>query len=119
MSRVLRRGWAVAVTDYTGPRRAFAASVLAGRLVLDGIRAAVTFEPVGFDTTTPIGLWGYSGGAQATLFAAQQHPIYAPELNIVAAAAGGITGDHFDAVRVFENGSALSGVWFGAIIGMS
>src|SRR6266487_2199029 len=90
MARALRRGWAVVTTDYTGPRHAFGVGLVAARFVLDGIRAAIAFEPAGFDAATPIGLWGYSGGAQATLCAAEQHPTYAPELNIVGAAAGGI-----------------------------
>jgi hypothetical protein len=122
IARALRRGWAVVTTDYTGPRHAFAASLLAGRFVLDGIRAALAYEPVGFDTTTPIGLWGYSGGAQATLSAAEQHPAYAPELNLVGVAAGGITVDLTTMSGSFEDvydGSLLSGIPLGAIIGIS
>ena len=122
MARALRRGWAVVTTDYTGPRHAFAAGLLAARFVLDGIRAALAFEPAGFDAATPIGLWGYSGGAQATLCAAEQHPGYAPELNIVGAAAGGITVDPTTTSGTFEDvydGSLLSGIPLGAIIGIS
>jgi Secretory lipase len=119
MRLALRRGWAVVATDYTGPNHAFGAGLLAGHLVLDGIRAAVSFEPAGFSAATPIGLWGYSGGAHATLFAAEQQAAYAPELNIVGAAAGGITGDLTAAPRMFEGDSFLSGVWFGAMIGIS
>lgn len=122
MARALRRGWAVVTTDFTGPRHAFAAGLLAARLVLDGIRAAIAFGPAGFDAATPIGLWGYSGGAQATLCAAEQHPGYAPELNIVGAAAGGITVDVATMTETFEDvydGSLLSGVPLGAIIGIS
>ena len=122
MARALRRGWTVVTTDYTGPRHAFAAALLAARFVLDGIRAAIAFEPAGFDPATPVGLWGYSGGAQATLCAAEQHPGYAPELNIVGAAAGGITVDPTTSARTFEDvydGSLLSGIPLGAIIGIS
>ena len=122
MARALRRGWAVVTTDYTGPRHAFGAGVVAARFVLDGIRAAIAFEPVGFDAATPIGLWGYSGGAQATLCAAEHHPSYAPELNILGVAAGGITVDPITATGTFEDaydGSFLSGIPLGAIIGIS
>src|SRR5437870_6300223 len=90
MVLALRRGWAVVTTDFTGPQHAFCALPLAARFVLDGIRAALAFEPVGFDAATPIGLWGYSGGGQATLFATEQQPAYAPELNIGGRAAGPI-----------------------------
>ena len=122
MARALRRGWVVVATDYTGPRHAFAAGLLAGRFVLDGIRAALAVESADFGAATPIGLWGYSGGAQATLAAAEQHPSYAPELNIVGAAAGGITVDPTKTDRTFEDaydGSIFSGIPLGGIIGMS
>ena len=122
MARARRRGWAVVTTDYTGPRHAFAAGVLAGHLALDGIRAAIAFAPAGFDAATPVGLWGYSGGAQATLSAAERHPSYAPELNIVGVAAGGLPVDAATMTGTFEDvydGSVLSGIPLGAIIGIS
>lgn len=119
MLRALRRGWAVVATDYTGPKHAFGVGPLAARFVLDGIRAAVSFAPAGLNDTTPIGLWGYSGGAQATLCAAELQPTYAPELPIVAAAAGGITGDPSTSPEVYADGALLGGVWFGAMIGIS
>jgi hypothetical protein len=87
--------------------------------VLDGIRAAIAFEPAGFDTTTPIGLWGYSGGALATLFAVEQQAEYAPELNIVGAAGGGAGVDVVSSPQMFEDGNFMSGVPFGCIIGIS
>ena len=77
LGAALRRGWAVVTADYTGPQHAFSALPLAARFVLDGIRAALAFEPAGFSDATPIGLWGYSGGALATLFAVEQQPAYA------------------------------------------
>ena len=122
MALALRRGWAVITTDYTGPRHAFAAGLLASHLVLDGIRAAIDCEPAGFDAATPIALWGYSGGAQATLCSAEQHAGYAPELNLVGAAAGGITVDPTTTTRTFEDtydGSVLSGIPLGGVIGIS
>jgi len=115
----LRRGWAVVTTDHTGPQHAFGTLPLAAHLVLDGIRAALAFEPAGFDAATPIGLWGYSGGAQATLFAAERHPSYAPELNIVGAAAGGAGVDLTSSPQMFEAGNLFSGIPFGAVIGVS
>jgi hypothetical protein len=119
MGRALRRGWAVVTTDHNGPEHAFGALPLVARFVLDGIRAAIAFEPAGFDAATPIGLWGYSGGAQASLFAAEQQPAGAPELNIVGAAAGAAGVDIISSPQMFEAGNALSGVPFGAVIGVS
>jgi acetyl esterase/lipase len=119
MVLALRRGWAVVTTDFTGPQHAFGALPLAARLVLDGIRAAIAFEPAGFGDATPIGLWGYSGGGQATLFAAEQQPAYAPELNIVGAAAGAVGVDPVSSPEMFEDANLLSGIPFGAVIGAS
>ena len=54
---------------------AYTAGWLAARTVLDGIRAAIAFEPAGLaGGETPIGLWGYSGGGQATAWAVEQQP---------------------------------------------
>jgi pimeloyl-ACP methyl ester carboxylesterase len=122
MARALHRGWAVVTTDHTGPRHAFAAGALAGCLVLDGIRAAIACDTIDVDTSAPVGLWGYSGGAQATLCAGEQHPGHAPELNLVGIAAGGIPNDPATMTGTFEDaydGSLLSGVPLGAIIGVS
>lgn len=119
MGRALRRGWAVVTTDFNGPQHAFCALPLIARFVLDGIRAAIAFEPAGFDAATPIGLWGYSGGALATLFAAEQQPTYAPELHIVGAAAGAAGVDIISSPQMFEAGDVLSGIPFGAVIGVS
>jgi hypothetical protein len=119
MARALHRGWAVVTTDYTGPRHAFGVGLVAAHFVLDGIRAALAFEPAGFDAATPIGLWGYSGGAQATLFAAEQQSAYAPELHVVGAAAGGVPVDPTSSTRIFRDGSIFSGLALGACIGVS
>jgi pimeloyl-ACP methyl ester carboxylesterase len=77
------------------------------------------FEPAGLGERTPVGLWGYSGGALATLFAAEHHPQYAPELNVVAAAAGGGGVDITSSPEMFEAGNLLSGIPFGACIAAS
>jgi hypothetical protein len=119
MARGLRRGWAVVTTDHNGPEHACFALPFVAHLVLDGIRAAIALEPAGFDADTPIGLWGYSGGAQATLFAAEQQPAYAPELNVVGATAGAVGVDAISSPQMFEEGNLLSGIPFGAVIGLS
>ena len=118
MVRALRRGWAVVTTDYTGPQHAFGVGLVAARFVLDGIRAALAFEPAGFDAATPIGLWGYSGGAQATVWAAEQHSSYAPELNIVAAAAGATPVDPTSS-GLPDDGNIFSGLAVATLVGMS
>jgi hypothetical protein len=115
----LRRGWAVVTTDFNGPQHAFGTYPLVSRFVLDGVRAAIRFEPAGLHTATPIGLWGYSGGALATLFAVEQQGEYAPELNLVGAVGGGAGVDITSSPQMFEDGNLLSGIPFCAVIGMS
>jgi hypothetical protein len=112
----LRRGWVVVVVDWTGPQHSFVDLPLAARFVLDGIRAAIRLEPAGLAASTPVGLWGYSGGALATLFAAEQQPSYAPELDLVAVAAGGGGVDITSSPEMFEVGNLLSGIPFGACV---
>lgn len=119
MRLALRRGWVVVAVDWTGPAHAFVDLPLAARFVLDAIRAAIAFQPAGLEPDAPVGLWGYSGGALATLFAAEQHPQYAPELNIVGAAAGGAGVDVLSSPGMFEAGNLLSGIPFGACIAAS
>ena len=57
----LEQGWIVAVPDYEGPRSQWTAGVQEGHAVLDGVRAAESYAPLGLSPTSPVGLWGYSG----------------------------------------------------------
>jgi hypothetical protein len=86
--------------------------------VLDGIRAAVHFEGAGLGADTPVGLWGYSGGGHASAFSAEQQPTYAPEINLVAVAAGGVPGDLSEMTSAID-GSLFSGLLLGCVIGIS
>ncbi|MBP1160591.1 triacylglycerol lipase [Rhodococcus sp. PvR099] len=85
----LARGWAVALPDHLGPRMAYGAAKLGGQITLDGLKA-VRKIPEFQAANSPIGLAGYSGGGMATGWAAALAPTYAPELNIVGAAQGGV-----------------------------
>lgn len=106
----LQQGWAVVIPDHEGPNNAYAAGPLAGRITLDGVRAARDFEPMRLSPQTRIGLYGYSGGAIATGHAAELKSTYAPELNIVGAAEGGVPADLGMTLKV-ANGQATSG-WY-------
>lgn len=89
----LRRGWAVVVSDYEGPQSRLFDGVTSGRGVLDGLRAARSFPSAGIDASSPIGAWGYSSGAFATLWATQLRQEYAPDVRFVGTSAGGIPTD--------------------------
>ncbi|WP_372465975.1 lipase family protein [Nocardia spumae] len=112
-------GWAVVVTDTEGPDQAFGAGPLEGRITLDGIRAAENFEPMQLDgARTEVGMTGYSGGAMATGHAAELHREYAPELNIVGVAEGGIPADVGAALKM-ASGNAGAGIIFAGAVGAS
>ncbi|MFH5207627.1 lipase family protein [Antrihabitans sp. NCIMB 15449] len=109
-------GWTVSMPDHQGPNAAFAAGPLAGRITLDGVRATENFAEAGLaGTSTKVALAGYSGGAIATGHAAELHASYAPDLNIVGAAEGGIPADLNAALNMANNNAGAGIVWAGAI----
>lgn len=110
------QGWTMVFPDYEGPYAAYGAGKLSGQATLDSIRAALSFEPLGLNEDTPVGMWGYSGGALATSWAASLQPTYAPELNIVGAASGGTPADVFSIVQGSENGPFFALI-FSAVVG--
>ncbi|MFD4460363.1 lipase family protein [Nocardia sp. NPDC058480] len=106
IAMALEQGWAVSVPDHEGLGGRFGAAREPGYRALDGIRAAIDFAPMALTPSTPVALWGYSGGGLATAWAAELAAEYAPELNIVGAVAGSPVGDP---AAAFER---LNGGWF-------
>lgn len=84
-------GYTVVVPDYEGEELEWTIGRQSAYAALDGIRAAESV--LGLPSTTPVGLIGYSGGSVPTQWGAEVAPRYAPELNIVGAAAGGLPVD--------------------------
>ncbi|MFZ2175514.1 MAG: lipase family protein [Rhodococcus sp. (in: high G+C Gram-positive bacteria)] len=89
LNLVLQRGWAVALPDHLGPNSAYGAAKLGGVITLDGIRAVQRVPELNL-AESPVALAGYSGGGMASAWAAALAPTYAPELNIVGVAEGGV-----------------------------
>ncbi len=87
-------GDTVLMADYEGEDAAYGVGQLSGYQTLDAIRAAETWLGVP-EASTPVGMLGYSGGAVATEFASELAPTYAPHLDIVGVAEGGIPVDLF------------------------
>lgn len=115
----LQQGWAVVVPDHQGPEAAFAHGPLAGRIALDGIRAAENFAPMNLDgAATKVGLMGYSGGSIPTMWAAEMRKTYAPELNIVGAVSGGTDADLGELVNLANN-NAASGLVYAGMVGLA
>ncbi|SNT15767.1 lipase family protein [Rhodococcoides kyotonense] len=87
----LAAGYTVVAPDYEGEELEWTVGRQSGYAALDGVRAAQQFLQI--PTSTPVGLIGYSGGSVPTQWGAEVAPRYAPELNIVGVAAGGVPVD--------------------------
>lgn len=114
----LAQGYAVVLPDHEGPNYAYAAGPLGAHITLDSLRAVKAFAPSSVTNASPIGLYGYSGGAIVTGHTAELKKSYAPELNIVGAAEGGVPANLKDLLLAAQNG-ATSGLVFGAVVGLS
>ncbi|MGB3770017.1 MAG: lipase family protein [Rhodococcus sp. (in: high G+C Gram-positive bacteria)] len=112
----LQRGYAVLIPDHQGPRMAYAEGTMAGHAVLDSIRGLLALDHR--YEGSPVVMYGYSGGAIATAWAAQLHPSYAPELTLSGAVCGGSPVD-VGLLRQTMNGTIASGLFGAAIIGMA
>ncbi|WP_158894584.1 lipase family protein [Amycolatopsis anabasis] len=114
----LLKGWAVVVADYEGPEGLLGNYQMTAHGVLDGIRAALNFAPAGLGHDTRVGAFGYSGGGYATAATAEQQASYAPELNYVGTAAGGIPADHLEVGKFLTGvGRYAAGFAVAAVIG--
>ncbi|WHU46635.1 lipase family protein [Gordonia sp. L191] len=118
ITSLVAAGWSVVIPDHEGPDSAFAAGPLAGRITLDGIRAARNFSPLALRRDVRIGMMGYSGGAIATGWASELKQTYAPELPIVGAAEGGVPAD-IRAMVDLANNNAAAGLVLAGVIGVS
>lgn len=88
----LSQGFVVTVPDVEQTGLDWMAGRVAGYASLDGIRATETYLHA---TTAKVGLSGYSGGALAADWASELAPAYAPKLDIVGVAMGGVPVNDF------------------------
>ncbi|ORX52841.1 LIP-domain-containing protein, partial [Hesseltinella vesiculosa] len=117
---LLERGYYVSVPDYEGNQAEFTVGAMAGHAVLDGIRASLaSANQTNVRSSAVVQLWGYSGGALATGWAASLQPNYAPELGsvIIGAALGG-TPVNLNATLNVVNKSLFSGFIPAGILGL-
>ena len=109
---LLLRGYVVISSDWeTNELAAFGIGSLAAHGVLDGIRATLNFNSSSLSTATnatKVAIHGYSGGGLASGWATQLQPTYAPEINLVAAAFGGLPAN-LTADGIFLDGTVASG----------
>ena len=114
IAMLLARGWAVAITDYQGLGTPGDHTYMVGRAlgpnVLDAMRAARAICPAELPADGPAAIIGYSEGGAAAAWAAQVQPSYAPDVPLVAVAAGAAAAD------VETAGPSLDGSFFSFFI---
>jgi triacylglycerol lipase len=93
------------------------AGLNAAHATLDAARAALNVPGSGLSGGTKVAVWGYSQGGAASLWSAQVASAYAPDLNVVGAAAGGVPAD-LRQVAVSSDGGAFAGFSVDATIGL-
>lgn len=120
VTNLLRRGWAVAVTDYPGlgtpGDHQYNVGISEGRAVLDVLRASSRIAAARISSTTKVGVEGYSQGGGAAGWVIQQQPTYAPDVNLVGVAGGG-TPANLQAVKANIDNSAFFAFLAGTAIG--
>jgi hypothetical protein len=118
---LLLQGYTVIVPDTEGQTADFAAGPEYGIATLNSIRAATNSPVTGLTKATPIGMFGYSGGAIATDWAAQLAASYAPDVNrqLVGAAEGGVLVDPAHNLTYVNGSSIWAGIIPMSIIGIA
>ncbi|CEJ57649.1 hypothetical protein PMG11_06335 [Penicillium brasilianum] len=119
VAAALNLGWWVFTTDYEGLKAEFSAGLQSGQAVLDSTRVILDQGPsVGLSGNPRYALWGYSGGALASTWAAELQSSYAPELNFAGVAVGGTTPNITSVLQTINKGSH-TGLAFSGIYGQS
>jgi hypothetical protein len=110
MLNYVHQGFTVVTSDYEGPTDDYGAGHQSGYATLDAIRAAqheLGVQPA----ATPVGMVGYSGGSIASEWASELAPAYAPALDLIGVAEGGIPADYIHTTAYIDGSSS----WAGAI----
>lgn len=109
VANLVSQGYAVTVPDFEGTDLHWVAGQESGWSTLDSIRATESY--LGMPEDQKVALFGYSGGSIAGEWASELAPAYAPELDIVGTAIGGVP------VHLAHNLSYINGsqTWSGVI----
>lgn len=115
----LDQGWTVIIPDHLGPKVAYPGGQLSARIVLDGMRA-VRDDPRFDSAHSRFGALGYSGGGIASAWVSLMHDEYAPDVNLVGVAQGGVPTDMTTMARMIGNHPHPAfGLAFAAAVGMA
>jgi hypothetical protein len=113
----LAQGDIVTVPDFEGTGLDWMAGRESGYGSLDAIRATESYLRVG--PATKVGLSGYSGGSVAADWASELAPRYAPQLNIVGVAEGGIPANYVDHLAYMNGSTEYSAAIPGELLGLA
>ncbi|WP_307801070.1 lipase family protein [Actinomadura violacea] len=121
LSGFLNQGWALAATDgegyLDGQTHPYVNGKANGPATLDIVRAARKIPGSGLTADGKVGIDGYSEGANTSAWAAQLAASYAPDLDVVGDASGGIPADLKAAAKQL-NGSFFAGFLADTLIGL-
>ena len=122
LAAALSAGYAVLVSDNpgytTGDTPTYLAGKAQGQAVLDLFTAATQIPDAGISAAAPSAIWGYSQGGQTAAFAGELLSSYAPDMNVVAVAAGGTPADFID-TAYYLNGSTGASFLLQAVVGLA
>lgn len=122
MAGLLKRGYALAVTDYEGlgteGAHTYMDRVSQGQAVLDAVRAAQSESWTGLSSSSPVGIYGYSQGGGAAASAAELAGSYAPELKVKGTVAGAVPADLSVLPGVLDGSLYAEFLWF-AVTGLT
>ncbi len=121
IAMALDRGWAVAVSDgeglgMPGPHT-YGAGLSGGHAMLDVLRASIHCG-LGLEDDARVLIWGYSEGGRCAAWAAELQPSYAPDLDLLGVAAGGVPSD-LRAVAKAIDGGPFSGLGLAVLVGLA
>ena len=118
----LKAGYSVLVSDYVGYTNTGTVRYMAGpsqaRNILDVFKAATQLPGSGIASNAKVAVWGYSQGGQTAAWAAELHPTYTPEMNLVGVAHGGTPAD-LASTAGYLNGRNGSAFLLSAVMGLA
>lgn len=120
VAEALARGWTALITDgdglgMPGPHT-YGAGLPGGHAMLDIVRAAADIQPA--IAAAPVVAWGYSEGGRCAAWAGELQPDYAPGIDLVAVAAGGVPSDLREMARALEDGP-FAGLNLAVLVGLA
>jgi hypothetical protein len=111
------QGYVVTVPDFENQSLHFMAGTESGMSTLDAIKA--TLAVLDLEPATPVGMMGYSGGSIAADWAGELAPRYAPQLNLVGVAAGGMPVDLASILTYVDGDPKWSSITPAVLLGMA